>query len=108
MKPERRYNVYVIELDGAVLNDRRFRKANPGYTGRKPCVYVGMTARTPEERFDQHMRGYKSARLVRKHGLRLKPRLYASLNPMTHDEAKAMEIEKARRLRARGYAVWQR
>ena len=101
------YNVYVIELDPAVLKDRRFKAANPDYRGEKACVYIGMTSRTPKERLDQHLSGYKAARLVKKYGVRLRPRLYASLNPMTHDEACAMEREKARRLRNRGYAVWQ-
>jgi hypothetical protein len=38
----------------------------------------------------------------------LRPRLYAYHNPMTNEEAKTMEVEKARRLRNRGYAVWQK
>jgi hypothetical protein len=98
----------VIELDEAVLQDPRFREANPDYCGEKPCVYVGMTGCSPEERFDQHKRGYKASRLVRKFGLRLKRRLYSSHNPMTYAEACDMEGEKARRLRRRGYAVWQK
>lgn len=108
MKDERRYSVYVIELDPAVQRHRRFRDANPGYTGARPCVYVGMSARTPEERFAQHKRGERSARFVKRYGIRLRPRLYASLNPMSYQEAQRMEVEKARRLRARGYGVWQR
>jgi hypothetical protein len=27
----RHYHVYVVKLDGAVLNHRRFREANPGH-----------------------------------------------------------------------------
>ena len=103
----KRYSIYVIELDKAVLENKKFRTANPGYEEGQPCVYVGMTVRTPEERFDQHKRGYKSARFVRNFGLRLKPRQYRSLNPMTFEEARQMEVEKARRLRKRGYGVWQ-
>ena len=103
----RRYNIYVIELEKGVLNEKKFRQANPGYIDGKPCVYVGMTVRTPEERFAQHKRGYKAAKFVRKYGLYLKPRLYRKFNPMTYDEAKFMEVEKARRLRKRGYGVWQ-
>jgi hypothetical protein len=72
-----------------------------------PCVYVGMTGRTPEERFQQHKAGYKAARFVHKFGIRLKPRQYQAYNPMTAAEAKYMEVEKARRLRNRGYGVWQ-
>ena len=102
-----RYSIYVIELDPAVLKHKRFAEANPDYTGDKPCVYVGMTARTPEERFAQHKHGYKACTFVKRYGLRLRPRLYQSLNPLTYKDACAMERERARRLRARGYAVWQ-
>jgi len=100
-------NIYVIELDKAVLKNKKFRMANPDYVEGKPCVYVGMTARSPEERFQQHKQGFKSARLVKKYGMRLKPRLYRIHNPMTYEEACKMEAEKARRLRKRGYGVWQ-
>ena len=73
-----------------------------------------MTSKTPEQRFSEHItggRGKKGQKLystkVRKYGIRLKPRLYRSHNPMTKKEAVDFEIEKARRLRKRGYGVWQ-
>jgi hypothetical protein len=108
MSKQSRFNIYVIELDRAVLNEKKFREANPQFDKKKPCVYVGMTARTPEERFDQHKSGYKSAKYAKKYGIRLKPRLFASHNPMTYEDACAMEKEKARRLKNRGYGVWQK
>ena len=40
-------NVYVIRLDEAVLKNRRFRAANPGYVKGAPCVYVGATGLSP-------------------------------------------------------------
>ncbi|MEO8144885.1 MAG: hypothetical protein ABI654_11785, partial [Betaproteobacteria bacterium] len=50
-RPARRkrhhHNVYVIELDGAVLNHARFRNANPDRDMLKPCLYVGCTGLTP-------------------------------------------------------------
>ena len=102
-----RYNVYVIELDQAVLNEKKFRAANPGYEDGKPCVYVGMTANSPQVRFEQHRNGYKAAKFVRKYGLRLRPRQFRNHNPMTWKGACEMEKEKARRLRNRGWGVWQ-
>lgn len=104
--PERRFNVYVIELDEAVLKNRRFKEANPDRKAGKACLYVGMTARTPEERFRQHKAGYRAARLVKKHGRWLRKRLYERENPMTYEEAGRMERELAHRLRKKGYAVW--
>ena len=100
------HNIYVIELDKQVLEKRKFREANPDYVAGSPCVYVGMTSKTPEERFEQHKNGYKSSRVVKQFGIRLKPRQYQSLNPMSRDEAAEMEFEKARRLRKKGWGVW--
>lgn len=100
-------NLYVIRLDRAVLLHRKFKEKNPQHDPRKPCVYVGMTHRTPEERFAQHKRGYKACRYVKKHGQDLIPRHYARFNPMTRTEAEQLEAALAHRLRRRGYAVWQ-
>ena len=106
MKREEHY-IYVIELDKAVLSKKKFREANPDYEEGKPCVYVGMTGKSPEQKFQEHKSGYKSNGFVKQFGTKLKPRQYESLNPMTYVEACKMEVEKARRLRQRGYAVWQ-
>jgi hypothetical protein len=108
MNKKARHSIYVIELDKAVLKEKKFLEANPEFDENKPCVYVGMTGLTPEVRFDQHKRGYKSNKYAKKYGIRLKPRLFSSHNPMTYEEACDMEKEKARRLRNRGYAVWQK
>lgn len=108
-KAEARYSIYVIRLKPEVLQKRKFREANPQHDPAKPCVYVGMTARSPEERFEQHKAGIKCGRgFVRDFWVCLMPRQYASYDPMTHEKAKWMEVEKARRLRKRGYAVWQK
>jgi hypothetical protein len=69
------HNVYAIELDDPALDDSRFREANPNYDGKSPCVYVGLTGLTPEERLEKHKEGYKSSRWVRLCGLGLIPGL---------------------------------
>ena len=101
------HNVYVIELDPVVLNIRRFLKANPERDITKPCVYVGMTGLTPEQRFAKHKAGIKANRFAQQFGLRLLPRLYAYANPMPYQAARDMEVELAIALREEGYAVWQ-
>ncbi|MGH8635626.1 MAG: hypothetical protein ACREVD_13820 [Burkholderiales bacterium] len=101
------HHVYVVELDPAVLNLARFRKANPERDMLKPCVYVGMTGLTPEERFAKHKAGMRANAYVRRFGLRLLPKLYAYANPMPYEAARDMEIELAIGLREEGYAVWQ-
>ena len=101
------HNVYVIELAREVLEEARFRRANPGYDPAKPCVYVGMTGLTPEERFAKHKQGIKANRFVMRYGVRLLPELYAYANPMPYEAARDMEVELAIGLREEGYAVWQ-
>jgi len=88
-----RHSVYVVYLN----NPKRDGKA--GY-------YVGMTGLTPEQRFENHKAGIKAARIVRRYGERLVPRLYAHLNPMPYAKAKEMEVWLAESLRKRGYVVF--
>ena len=102
-----RHNVYVVELDPAVLNSARFRRANPDRDMLKPCVYVGMTGLTPEERFARHKAGIQANPFVQRFGLRLLPQLYAYANPMPYAAAREMEVELALALQEKGYAVWQ-
>jgi hypothetical protein len=105
--PRHRHHVYVVELDPAVLNLARFRRANPDRDMLKPCVYVGMTGLTPEARFARHKAGIQANPLVQRYGLRLLPRLYAYANPMPYEAARDMEVELAIGLREQGYGVWQ-
>ena len=47
----------------------------------KAGYYVGMTGLSPEQRFENHKNGIKAARIVRRCGERLVPRLYAAPQP---------------------------
>jgi hypothetical protein len=78
---------------------------NPNGDG-KAGYYVGMTGLSPEQRFENHKLGVKAARIVRKCGERLVPKLYAHLNPMPYAKAKAMEVMLADSLRKRGFSVF--
>ncbi len=101
------YAIYVIELDPAVRQLDKFRRANPGASPLKPCLYVGSTIRKPEERFDQHMRGYKANRYVKKYGQRLRPDLFEKYNPIPkRADAEELEAYLTERLRANGCWVW--
>lgn len=60
---------------------------------------------TPEQRFENHKNGVKSARVVRRYGVRLMLELYAHLNPMEAEAATQMEVSLAESLRAQGYTV---
>ena len=105
----RRYHhsVYVVLLSRAVLFEPKFRKCNPDYDPDKPCVYVGMTGLTPDERLAKHKAGIQSNRFVKRYGERLMPELYDCFNPMPYDAARDMEVELAIGLREEGYGVWQ-
>lgn len=87
------HSVYVVFL------------RNPKGDG-KAGYYVGMTGLTPEERFRNHKQGIKAARVVKRFGERLVPRLYAHLNPMPYSRAVAMESMLADSLRKRGFVVY--
>ena len=87
------HSVYVVYL------------RNPQGDGRAG-YYVGMTGLSPEQRFENHKHGVKSAGVVRRFGERLVPRLYAHLNPMPYEKAKEMEGVLAESLRKRGYLVY--
>ena len=113
--PKHYYHIYVIELNKKVFSEnRKFREANPQFNGVLECVYVGMTSKTPKERFAQHKTGYVnkkghklSANIVQKYGSYLRPSLYNHIDPLTTREA-ALQMEKtlALELRRKGYAVW--
>ena len=98
------FQVYVVELnDDACKRTDCVSKAS-----RKPHVYVGETAKTPEERLAVHLAGGRnSAPVVRKHGVRLLPGLYRAVSPCTSRSAsRAAEARLAARLTKRGHCVY--
>lgn len=109
------YRVYVIELSKKVFTENtRFRAANPQFNGVQQCLYVGMTSKTPKERFEQHKSGYRnkkgyklSSNIVQKYGMYLRPSLYNHITSVsTRSEALKMEEKLALQLRRQRYAVW--
>ena len=113
--PKTLYRIYVIELSKRIYTENtKFRLANPQFNGVLECLYIGMTSKTPKERFTQHKMGYRtkkgykiSSRMVEKYGLYLRPSLYNHIDPfLTKKEAEIAEKEIALELRRFGYAVW--
>ncbi|MEZ4780986.1 MAG: ribose-5-phosphate isomerase [Flavobacteriaceae bacterium] len=109
------YHIYFVELSKRVFSEnRKFREANPQFNGVLECLYVGMTSKTPKERFEQHKTGYIykkcykiSSNIVEKYGMYLRPSLYNHINPIaTRAEAVKMEETLALELRRQRYAVW--
>lgn len=113
--PKTQYRIYVIELRKKIFTENsRFRVANPQFNGVLECLYVGMTSKTPKERFEQHKTGYRnkkghnlSSSIVKKYGSYLRPSLYNHLDPIdTKADALKMEETLALELRRKRYAVW--
>jgi hypothetical protein len=103
--PSNHHNVYVVLLDNTVSEFKKVQADNPKRDSKKPCVYVGMSGLTPEERYLNHKTGNKDASLVMHYGIRLMPELYAHLNPMPYEAATQMERDLAEDLRREGYTV---
>lgn len=109
------YHIYVVELSKKVFTQNtKFRAANPQFNGVLECLYVGMTSKTPKERFLQHKTGYinkkghkLSSNIVQKYGMYLRPSLYNHIGPIA-TRAEALKIEEALALdlRRKKYAVW--
>ncbi|PQJ15405.1 ribose-5-phosphate isomerase [Aureicoccus marinus] len=113
--PKTEYHIYVVELSKRVYTENwKFRAANPQFNGVLQCLYVGMTSKTPKERFEQHKTGYRnkkghklSSNLVQKYGMYLRPSLYNHIEPLSsRAEALKMEEKVALNLRRQRYAVW--
>lgn len=113
--PKVQYHIYVIELSKRVFSENaRFRAANPQFNGVLECLYVGMTSKSPKERFKQHKTGYVnkkghklSSNIVQKYGMYLRPSLYNHIDPIgLRAEALKMEEILALELRRKRYAVW--
>ncbi|MBP6658342.1 MAG: ribose-5-phosphate isomerase [Bacteroidia bacterium] len=110
------HKVYVIELSKKVFSENwKFRSANPQFNGVLECLYVGMTSKSPAERFLQHKTAYKNSKghdlssyYPWKYGLYLRPSLYNEINlvKMNREQALKMEAKLAWDLRKKGYAVW--
>ena len=97
------FRLYVIEIDRAACKKSTCPQPRSG----KRHVYVGASAKAPEERFAEHLDGIRSVRVVREFGVRLLPRLYRNRGPYeTRREAEAAERHLAEHLRNRGYCVF--
>ena len=100
-----RHNVYVILLKPDAARHSKVLQQNPKRDSLRPCVYVGMTGLTVDQRFLNHKNGHKSSWVVKRYGDQLLPELYEHLNPMPYEAAVEMERDLAEDLRNQGYTV---
>ena len=99
------HNVYVILLKPDAARHSKVLQQNPKRDSSRPCVYVGMTGLTVDQRFLNHRNGHKSSWVVRKYWDRLLPEFYEHLNAMPYKAAAQMERDLAEDLRNQGYTV---
>jgi hypothetical protein len=72
-------------------------------------LYVGLTGLSPEKRFRNHRRGHKAARIVRRHGRRLLPAYYRTMQPVPFEvgpRSGTMAGRAPARAAFRGVADW--
>ena len=101
------FHVYVILLKAEVVTKYPYLlEINPERRTNYPCIYVGYTSSTPENRLNAHKKGRQASQIVRDYGICLVPDLYADLNPIRNYNA-AVETEGifANSLRNQGYTV---
>ena len=117
---EANHKVYAFYLTNDVLNKRKFKEANPNYIKGKPCVYVGMTGKTLEERYEEHTNPRdkyfsKGSKWMKRHGVRGFSKALAinllshrniSRETLTYGEALQNEKLYAEWLSSEGYGVW--
>lgn len=90
------YRLYVIELEPNIEKD-----------GEARAVYVGETAKSREDRFEEHAEGgIRASRHVAKRGVKLRPDLTPRQEYYTRKASKGAELRLADRLREKGYAVY--
>jgi hypothetical protein len=98
-----RYSVYVIQIKARCPRCKARRRL-----GMRCCVYVGCTAKTPEQRFAQHLdppTGHKRT-IVTECGWKLRPDLAPRGRFASREAAEAAERRLADHLRGKGYTVF--
>ena len=119
-KIQAKHRVYAFYMNEEVLDKEKFREANPDYETGQPCVYVGMTGKTIEERYEEHTnprnKNYKKgSKWMKKHGVRgfsealaidLLSHPNISRETLTFGEALQNEKLYAEWLRSKGFGVW--
>ena len=90
-----RANVYVVELAPSPP-EAAICQREPG--AGKECPYVGQIYLSPEKRFENHKRGYRASRWVRRYGSRLRQDVCADYGPMDSKLVEAKEKQLAHEL----------
>lgn len=96
MTPDRRHQVFVVELDDD-YGPRRRRD--------RPNVFVGITTRDPTEHVARITASSKRHRAIREHGVRLRLDLTRNYGPTTEAEAKRQKLKITNKMMRKGFTV---
>ena len=74
-KLERNHRVYAFRLNEEIVGEAKFNDANPELEQLNELVYIGMTSKIREDRYDQHINAPEDgkdlgAKYMRKYGVR--------------------------------------
>ena len=119
-KIQAKHRVYAFYMNKSVLSKKKFQEANPNYKKGKPCVYVGMTGKSIEERYDEHTNPEnenfnKGSKWMKNHAVHgfvealaidLLSHPDISRETLTFGEALQNEKLYAEWLKSQGYGVW--
>ncbi len=119
-KIQANHKVYAFYLSDDVLDKSKFKEANPKYIMGKPCIYVGMTGKSIEDRYEEHTdpenKNYKKgSKWMKKYGVRnfsdaltLEVLNHPNISKENLTFGEALQNEKlyGEWLRAQGYGVW--
>lgn len=120
-KLERNHCVYAFRLNDNILDEKKFIEANPQLDQVVELVYVGMTSKSREERFYQHINAPEEgkdlgAKFVRKYGIRSFDKANASsdllfnkqypIDKLTFGEALNTERYFGETLKSKSIGVW--
>ena len=114
------HKVYAFYISDGVLDKPKFKEANPKYIMGKPCIYVGMTGKSIQDRYDEHTNPQnenykKGSKWMKKYGVRNFSDALAlevlnhpniSKENLTFGEALQNEKLYGEWLRVQGYGVW--
>ena len=114
------HQVYAFRLSEDVWTNKKFKKGNPNYKKGKPLIYVGLTGKNINERFEEHTNPNcptykKGAKIMKKYGVKdfFKADSRDVLNNeeikitnLTYGEALQNEKLYGEWLRRQGFGVW--
>jgi hypothetical protein len=100
------WRAYVVLLDDAAKHEAKVRADNPNGMDEMPAVYVGVTKRPREARYETLKgSGRTSNKYVRLFGRGLAPQYYAGYKAVREKDAARLERQVASDLRERGLWV---